>query len=130
MTFEPMLAASLAVKVHTAAALGALGLGTVQLVAPKGTVPHRRLGWAWVVLMAVVALSSFAITDVTGHYSFIHLISVFVLVALPRAVVAARRGRIEAHRKGMLGIFVGGLVVAGLLTLWPGRIIGRMVFGG
>jgi uncharacterized membrane protein len=29
----------------------------------------------------------------------------------------------------MLGLFLGALVIAGLFTLWPGRIMYQVVFG-
>jgi len=64
-----------------------------------------------------------------GRFSFIHLISVFVLVMLPVAVWQARTGRISGHRRSMQGIFLGGLVIAGALTFVPPRIMGRMIFG-
>jgi len=41
----------------------AFALGLVQLTAPKGTLPHRTLGWIWVALIAVVAGSSFGIHE-------------------------------------------------------------------
>jgi uncharacterized membrane protein len=37
---------------------------------------------------------------------------------------------VVGHRKTMLGLFFGALVVAGAFTLLPGRILGRAVFGG
>ena len=58
MSLAPLLDASLAIRVHAVMALAAFGLGIVQLAAPKGTLPHRGLGWLWVGLMAGVAVSS------------------------------------------------------------------------
>jgi uncharacterized membrane protein len=48
---------------------------------------------------------------------------------LPLAAVHARRHRVEKHRKAMIAIFVGALVVAGLFTFWPGRIMHAVLFG-
>ena len=39
--------------------MSAFVLGLVQFAGPKGTLPHRTLGWIWVLLMAAVAASSF-----------------------------------------------------------------------
>nr|WP_281419558.1 DUF2306 domain-containing protein [Falsiroseomonas tokyonensis] len=113
---------------HAFAALGALALGGIQLLAPKGGGRHRAMGWVWVALMAVVALSSFWIAT-RGHLSWIHLISGWVLLLLPIAVLAARRGRIRSHRRAMASLFLGGLIIAGGFTLLPGRIMGAVVFG-
>ena len=107
------------------------GLGAVQLAAPKGTLPHRTIGWFWVALMVTVAATSFFIHDlrIWERWSPIHLLSIFTLATLPLAVVHARRHRVERHRNAMISIFMGALVVAGLFTLLPGRIMHAVVFG-
>ncbi|MBK1662600.1 DUF2306 domain-containing protein [Paracraurococcus ruber] len=130
MQFAPLLAAPPLVQAHAAAAIAAFGLGLWQMAAPKGTLPHRRLGWAWTGLMLVVALSSFGITGNRGpwHFSWIHGISLFTLVMLPLAVLHARRGRVGLHRRAMIGLFLGALVITGAFTLLPGRLLGRVVF--
>lgn len=132
MTSAPLLAAPTAIKLHVAAALGALVLGLVQIAAPKGTLPHRALGYVWVALMAVVAATSLAIHQIRliGPFSPIHLLSLYVLASLPLAIWSARRHKVTTHRNHMLAMFVFGLVVAGLFTLLPSRILGRAVFGG
>ena len=48
---------------------------------------------------------------------------------LPLAVLRARRHQVVAHRNTMIGLFLGALVVAGLLTLVPGRVMHEVVFG-
>jgi uncharacterized membrane protein len=106
-------------------------LGVVQLAAPKGTLPHRTLGWVWICLMALVAASSFWIHQIRliGPWSPIHLLSIFTLVVLPIAAWMAHRHRVPDHRRIMILIFSGALVVAGLFTLVPGRIMHTVLFG-
>ncbi len=130
MTLVPLLAAPLVVKVHAAAALMALVVGIVQLAGVKGTTAHRALGWVWVAMMATVAVSALGVTGADGRYSWIHLIVPPVLVLLPLAVLAARRHSVLRHRNLMFGLFFGALVVTGLFTLLPGRLMGAIVFGG
>jgi uncharacterized membrane protein len=131
MSLAPLLDASPVIQVHAFAAFAAFGLGLVQFAAPKGTLPHRTVGWLWVALLAIVAISSFWIHEIRmwGPFSPIHLLSIFVLIMLPRAVWAAHRHHVTAHRKGMTGIFFGALVIAGAFTFWPGRIMHAVVFG-
>lgn len=131
MTLAPLLNASAVIQLHVLAAVTALGLGIAQFALTKGTALHRLLGWFWVGLMAVTALSSFGITGVNaiGHWSWIHLLSVYVLFALFMAVRAARRGRIRSHRGWMISLFAGALVITGAFTLLPGRIMGAVVLG-
>jgi uncharacterized membrane protein len=132
MTLAPLLEADPVIRLHAFAAMAAFALGVVQLSAPKGTLPHRTLGWMFVVLMATIAVSSFWIHQlrIVGPFSPIHLLSIFTLAVLPLAVLAARHHDVARHRRAMLGLFLGALVVAGLFTLLPGRIMHAVVFGG
>lgn len=131
MSLAPLLNATLAIQLHAFAALGAFALGLVQLAAPKGTLPHRTIGYVWVALMAVVCVTSFWIQDlrVWGPWSPIHLLSIFTLAALPFAVLHARRHRIDKHRNAMIAMFAGALLIAGLFTFLPGRIMHAVAFG-
>ena len=131
MTLAPLLAAPVAIQLHAFAAFGAFALGAVQLAAPKGTIPHRLFGWSWAGLMLTVIVSSFFIHEIRlwGPWSPIHLLSVFTLLMLPLAVWLARRHQVERHRRAMSGLFFGALVIAGLFTLLPGRIMHAVVFG-
>ena len=131
MSLAPLLAAPWLVQVHVAAALAAIVLGLVQFIRIKGGGAHRLLGWCWVLLMAVVALSSIGITGVAGpgRFSWIHGLSAFTLCGLAAAVVSARRGQIRKHRSSLIGRYLGALLITGAFTLLPGRIMGRVVFG-
>lgn len=112
---------------HLAAALLAVVMGGVVLMRRKGTAAHKVMGWCWVVLMLAAALTSFFI-QARGHLSFIHLLSVVVLVTLPLAILNIRKGRTRGHAIGMVSAFAG-LAIAGLFTLLPYRMLGKLVFG-
>jgi uncharacterized membrane protein len=131
MSLAPLLDATPAIQLHAFAAMTAFALGIVQLSAPKGTLSHRTIGWIWVALIALVSVSSFWIHELRlwGPWSPIHLISIFTLVTLPLAVWAAHRHAVERHRRAMTAIFFGALVIAGLFTVVPGRIMYKVVFG-
>lgn len=131
MNLAPLLEAAPAIPLHAFAAMAAFVLGLVQFAAPKGTLPHRTVGWIWVLLMIVVAASSFWIHSIrlVGPFGPIHLLSIFTLVVLPLAVWRAHTHRVADHRRMMIFIFAGALVVAGLFTLVPGRIMHRVIFG-
>jgi uncharacterized membrane protein len=130
MSLAPLLDAAPAIPVHAFAAMAAFALGLVQFAAPKGTLPHRTIGWIWVGLMVTVAASSLWIHEIRlfGPWSPIHLLSIFTLIMLPVAVWRARRHRVADHRRIMTMTFVGALVIAGLFTLLPGRIMHAVVF--
>jgi uncharacterized membrane protein len=131
MSLAPLFAASPAIQVHAFAAMAAFGLGLVQFAAPKGTLPHRTVGWIWVALMVVAGVSAFFIHEIRlwGPWSPIHLLAIFTLIALPLAVWDAHRHEVGKHRNRMMTLFVGALVIAGVFTFLPGRIMHAMVFG-
>ncbi|MGO8908828.1 MAG: DUF2306 domain-containing protein [Bradyrhizobium sp.] len=131
MNLAPLLDAAPAIPIHAFAAMTAFALGVVQLAAPKGTLPHRTMGWIWVLLMLSVAISSFWIHQIRllGPWSPIHLLSILVLISVPLAVWKAHHHRVADHRRIMISVFSGALVIAGLFTLLPGRIMHAVVFG-
>jgi uncharacterized membrane protein len=132
MSLVPLLQAEPVIQIHAFAAIGAFAFGLIQFAAPKGTLPHRTIGWIWVTLMAVIASSSFFIHEIkmVGPFSPIHLLSIFTLLMLPLAVLHARRHNVKQHRGAMIGIFIGALLVAGAFTFVPGRIMHAVAFGG
>ncbi|OED50101.1 hypothetical protein AB838_03720 [Rhodobacteraceae bacterium (ex Bugula neritina AB1)] len=131
--FDPgsLLSEPFPVPPHAILAIVALGIGAVQLFARKGTTQHRLLGYVWTGCMAFVALTSLFIHEirVMGPFSPIHLLSLFVLVALLVSIRAARRNNLERHRKGMVYMYVLGLLLTGAFTLLPGRAMHTVFFG-
>jgi len=132
VTLTPLLDAAPIIRFHAAFAFAAIGLGAVQLLAPKGTLPHRTMGWAWAILMILVTGTSLFIHTIRmwGPWSPIHLLSLFTLGVVPLAVLQARQHNVRAHRLAMLSIFTLALILTGLFTLAPGRIMNKVVFGG
>ena len=118
------------IPLHAFAAMAAFVLGVVQLAAPKGTLPHRTsagsgwpdgASWRHLVLDPQIRL--------IGPWSPIHLLSIFTLVMLPLGVWRAHRHEVGDHRRIMILLFSGALIIAGLFTLLPGRIMHAVVFG-
>ncbi|MBL6598029.1 MAG: DUF2306 domain-containing protein [Alphaproteobacteria bacterium] len=115
---------------HLGAALVALVLGIINLASVKGTPRHRAIGWIWIAAMLAVTLPSFGLREINpGGFSWIHGLTVTTLVAMVGAIVAARRGRVRAHKQMMLGM-MSGLTIAGVFTLMPGRFLGNLLFFG
>ena len=115
---------------HAVMAMMAVILGGIQLASVKGTRRHRVLGWSWVGLMAYVACSSFLISEIRlwGAFSPIHLLSAWTLFSLAMAIYFARKGNIVRHKIWMQLLYVLALLVTGLLTLWPERVMHGVLF--
>ena len=131
MSLTPLLETHPIIQIHAYAAIAAFLLGAFVLFRRKGDASHKRLGKIWVGFMAAAGLTSFFIweTRTFGLFSPIHLLSIGTLFALYRAVRLARMRQIAGHRRIMQGLYLGALVIAGIFTFAPGRIMNEVVFG-
>lgn len=130
MSLEPLLSAPWHIQLHAFAALGALGLGMVQLGAPKGTVPHRTLGYVWVALMVITAATAIFIREINdGAFSWIHILIPITLFGVVALVFEARRSLTGKHRTSALVLFFAALMIPGLFSFMPGRIMLEVVTG-
>ncbi len=111
------------IGLHLSAAIAALLLGFLVLLQAKGTYRHKFMGRFWVVLMFITAITSLWIRDLNGGApSGIHLLTALTILSLILGIRAIRKGYVEAHKRLMIGTFIG-LCGAALGTLLPGRII-------
>lgn len=103
------MAWTLLLSAHVAAAAVAIPLGAFNLLRkPRGDGLHRAVGYTWVALMVWVAVSSFWIRELNdGAFSWIHGLSVLILVTMALGVHHGIRGNLKAHRGNMLGSFLG-----------------------
>ena len=132
MTLAPLENASFAIQIHVAVAVLAFLLGGLVLFRTKGDKAHRMAGKIWVVLMLLVAITSFFIHTIrlVGPWSPIHLLSIITLWSLYSGIRAVRRKRILEHRRTMQSLYLGALVIAGVFSFLPGRIMHEVFFGG
>ena len=119
---------------HLATVVPAFFIGALQLLRRKGTPSHKLLGKIYMVLMLATALITLAMPAQVGpqflnHFGFIHSFSLLTLFSVPTAYFAARRGDIRAHRAAMIGLYVGGILIAGTFALMPGRMLHEWLFG-
>ncbi|MDB5417013.1 MAG: conserved predicted rane protein [Phenylobacterium sp.] len=120
----------LAIRLHIACALGALGLGAALMLVRKGRRFHRVAGWVWVSLVSLVAGSSLFITSLhPGRYSLLHLFTGWTLLVLPLGVLWAKRHEVARHRRVMMGLFYGGFAVNIFIAFIPGRTMWNLIFG-
>jgi uncharacterized membrane protein len=60
----------------------------------------------------------------------IHLFIPLTLAGVAGALYGARTRNIAMHKRSMLGVYIGGLLIAGSFAFMPGRIMHAMIFGG
>jgi uncharacterized membrane protein len=110
---------------HLVTVMFALVLTPVMLLRPRGGTMHRTLGKVWVGAMFLTALESFFVRfSHPGHFSFIHLISLYVVIAAPRIWWSAAHHQVRSHRRQVRGMVTGALLIAGFFTLPPFRLLG------
>ena len=119
---------------HLATILPAFVIGTYLMARRKGNRVHRNLGRAYLLLMLATAMISLSMPAqvgprLLGHFGFIHGFSLLTLYLVPTALLAARRGAISLHRKKMIGLYIGGLLVAGAFAFMPGRMLNSWITG-
>jgi len=119
---------------HLATVLPAFALGALQLFRLKGTPTHKFLGKIYMVLMLGTGLITLVMPAEVGprvlnHFGFIHIFSFLALFNVPAAYLAARRGNIKVHRVLMLGLYLGGILIAGAFAFSPGRMLHEWLFG-
>ena len=132
MTLEPLLSAAPEIRLHVAFALVALIFGPVAIFRRRRDRIHRMLGYAGVAGMAGLAATGLLIDSdfpLVGTYGPIHLLSLYALWSLAAGVLAARRREFARHAAWMKTLWFTAIGITGLLTLLPGRVMNRMIFG-
>ena len=119
---------------HLGSLVPAFVIGSYLLLNRKGTPVHKFLGKIYMGLMLFTAFITLFMEALVGpkflnHFGFLHLLSLFVLYTVPTAYRAIRVGNIKLHKRKMVGLYVGALLIAGAFTLSPGRLMHTWLFG-
>jgi uncharacterized membrane protein len=135
VTLAPLLAAPFAIKLHVATVVPAFFLGTwLIFFSRKGARRHRAVGYIYLTLMTVTAITALWIhqipaIDIVYGFGPIHIFSIVTLSGVVGALRGAWTHNIKMHRSSMLGVYIGGLLIAGTFAFLPGRIMHALVFG-
>jgi uncharacterized membrane protein len=127
MNFTPIAEASVPIQIHLATIIPAFFLGTwLIFFSRKGARAHRSIGAAYLILMTITATAAIFIPR---GFSFFYVFVVLTYFSVFRAIWFLRKKNIHGHKRAMLGLYVGGLLIAGSLTFLPGRMMYRLFFG-
>ncbi|MFD2587885.1 DUF2306 domain-containing protein [Croceitalea marina] len=119
---------------HLVTVVPCIFIGAYVLLAKKGTLIHRKLGKVYMALMLFTAVVTLFMPAAVGarllnHFGWIHLFSFLTLWTVPTAYTAIRKGNIRAHKRKMILLYFGAIVIAGGFTLAPGRYLHELFFG-
>jgi len=135
VTLAPLLAAPFAIKLHVFTVVPAFFLGTwLIFFSTKGARRHRAVGYVYLTLMTITAITALWIheipaIDIVYGFGPIHIFSFVTLSGVVGALRGAWTHNIRMHRRSMLGVYIGGLLIAGTFAFLPGRIMHALVFG-
>ena len=119
---------------HLFTVLPAFILGTISLLLKKGTQLHKVLGRIYMILMLFTAILTLFMPAAVGpslfnHFGWIHLFSFLTIYTVPTAYIAIKKGNIKAHKRKMILLYFGALIIAGAFTFMPGRYLHSVFFG-
>ena len=135
MSLTPLLAAPFAVRLHVLTVVPAFFLGTwLIFFSRKGKRLHRSVGYVYLTLMTITAITALFIhqipaIDILYGFGAIHIFSLVTLFGVAGALRGAWSHNIRLHRSSMLGVYIGGLLIAGSFALLPGRLMHHVLFG-
>lgn len=119
---------------HLATVVPAFMIATSMFVMRKGTRLHKIAGRVYMVLMLITAVASLFMPATIGpvvlsHFGFLHALALLAIYAIVNAYLAIQKGDVKTHVRSMVGLYIGGLLIAGGFTLMPGRMINVWLFG-
>lgn len=119
--------------VHLATVVPCIVMGAALFIMKKGTAIHRAMGKVYMILMIFTGLTTLFMPAQVGpqlfnHFGWIHSFSLLTLYSAPKAYLAIRRGNVKSHQYSMIGLYVGGILIAGSFTLVPGRYLHELFF--
>jgi len=111
-----------------------LFIGAYLLIVQKGSSKHRLIGKIYLSLMFTTAVISLFLPAHVGgqflnHFGWIHLFSLLTLYTVPTAIIAIKKGKVTSHKRKMILLYFGALIIAGAFTLAPGRYLHGVFFG-
>jgi len=109
-------------------------IGTLLLLIKKGTKTHIYFGRIYMILMLFTAIVTLFMKAQIGpkflnHFGWIHLFSFLTIWTVPTAYIAIKKGNVKAHKRKMILLYFGALVIAGGFTFVPGRYMYELFFG-
>ncbi len=118
---------------HLATVVPCFVIGTVLLLIKKGTGIHKNCGRIYMVLMLVTAVITLFMPAHVGpkilnHFGWIHSFSILTIYTVPTAYFAVKRGNIKTHKRKMVLLYFGAIILAGGFTFVPGRYLNELFF--
>ncbi|MDO6739061.1 DUF2306 domain-containing protein [Wenyingzhuangia sp. 2_MG-2023] len=119
--------------IHLATVVPCFVIGTIVLMIKKGTNTHIVLGRIYMMLMMFTAIITLFMPahvgpTVMNHFGWIHAFSFLTIYTVPTAYWAIKQGNVKAHKRKMIILYIGAIIIAGGFTFAPGRYLNEFLF--
>ncbi len=119
---------------HLATVVPAFVIGTILLIIKKGSIKHVYFGRIYMVLMLITAgITLFMPAEVgpriLNHFGYIHSFSFLTIYTVPTAYWSIKKGNVKSHKRKMILLYFGAIIIAGGFTFFPGRYLHTFFFG-
>lgn len=120
--------------IHLATVVPCFFIGGILLLIKKGTNIHKILGRIYMILMLVTAMVTLFMPAEVGpqflnHFGWIHCFSFLTIYTVPTAYWAIKKGNVKTHKRKMILLYFGAIIIAGGFTFTPGRYLHHFFFG-
>ena len=118
---------------HLATVIPCFIIGSLLLLIKKGTFIHINAGRVYMVLMLITAIITLFMPAHVGptildHFGWIHSFSFLTLYTVPTAYLAIKKGDVKTHKRKMILLYFGAIIIAGGFTFVPGRYLHSLLF--
>lgn len=118
---------------HLATVVPCFVIGTILLLIKKGTKFHKNAGRIYMILMLITATITLFMPAHVGpqflnHFGWIHSFSFLTIYTVPSAYFAIKRGDVISHKRKMIILYFGAIIIAGGFTFVPGRYLYQLFF--
>jgi len=120
--------------IHLATVLPCFVIGTILLIIRKGTKIHIYAGRVYMILMLITATVTLFMPAQVGprlldHFGLLHSFSILTIYSVPTAYLAIKAGNVKVHKRKMVLLYFGAIILAGGFTFYPGRYLHNIFFG-
>ena len=118
---------------HLATVVPCFVIGTILLIIKKGTKIHVLFGRVYMILMMVTAVITLFMpahvgSRILNHFGWIHSFSFLTIYIVPTAYLAIKKGNVKSHKRKMILLYFGAIIIAGGFTFVPGRYLHELFF--
>lgn len=110
------------ILIHLITIVPVLVVGPILLFRQKGDSFHTKLGRIWAYVMIGSCLTTFWIRH-NGGFSWLHGLALFTIFSVIKAIVSIKNGNISAHKRAMVGSYIGAFVAFIFASTYPDRLI-------